>query len=125
MSNKNKAQLVQDALMMAVWRRGKVENIIVHSDQGSTYASNYYQNLLNEHKLICRMSRKEECLDNAVAESFFSSSKTELVDYENYRSHKETRKSLFEYVEIFYSRKRRHSYLNYIGPVEFEKRNAY
>lgn len=125
MSNKNNAELVQDALTMAVWRRGKVKDVIVHSDQGSTYASNYYQALLKEHQLVCSMSRKGECLDNAVAESFFSSLKTELVDDENYRTHKEAKKSLFEYIEIFYNRQRRHSYLDYISPAEFENKNAY
>ena len=70
------------------------------------------------------MSRKGECLDNAVAESFFSSLKTELIDHEDYRTREEARQSLFEYIEVFYNRRRRHSYLGYISPVEFERRHA-
>ncbi|WP_083852081.1 IS3 family transposase [Legionella tunisiensis] len=70
------------------------------------------------------MSRKGECLDNAVAESFFSTLKTELVGDERYRNHSEARKSLFEYIEIFYNRHRRHSYLDYISPADFEYRDA-
>jgi putative transposase len=87
MSDKNNAQLVQDALTMAIGRRGNVKNVIVHSDQGNTYASNHYQELLKEHQLICSMSRKGKCLDNAVAESFFSTLKKELVYEERYRDH--------------------------------------
>lgn len=124
MSHKNNAQLVQDALTMAIGRRGNVKNVIVHSDQGSTYASNYYQALLKDNQLICSMSRKGECLDNAVAESFFSTLKTELVDDERYRNHSEAKKSLFEYIEIFYNRYRRHSYLDYVSPADFESRNV-
>jgi transposase InsO family protein len=124
MGDKNNAQLVQDALTMAVWRRGKVDSVIVHSDQGSTYASGDYQRLLEENKLLCSMSRKGECLDNAVAESFFGTLKTELVDHEDYRSKDEAKKSLFEYIEIFYNRRRRHSYLGYISPVEYEAKYA-
>jgi putative transposase len=83
MSDRNDTKLVCDALMMAHWRQGKVKDVIVHSDQGSTYASNEYRRLLKEHNMQCSMSRKGECHDNAVAESFFSSLKTELVDDED------------------------------------------
>jgi putative transposase len=124
MSEKNNAQLVQDALTMAVWRRGRVRDVIVHSDQGSTYASSDYQQQLKANNLICSMSRKGECLDNAVAESFFGTLKTEHVDYEDYRTRQEARQSLFEYIEVFYNRYRRHSYLGYISPVEFEAKYA-
>ncbi len=124
MGERNNAQLVQDALTMAVWKRGKVESVIVHSDQGSTYASADYQRLLKNNELICSMSRKGECLDNAVAESFFGTLKTELVDHEDYRTKDEAKRGLFEYIEIFYNRRRRHSYLGYISPVEYEARYA-
>ncbi len=124
MGDRNNAQLVQDALTMAVWRRGKVDSVIVHSDQGSTYASSDYQQLLKDNSLLCSMSRKGECLDNAVAESFFGTLKTELVDHEDYRSKEEAKQSLFEYIEIFYNRRRRHSYLGYISPAEYEARYA-
>lgn len=124
MGDRNNSQLVQDALTMSVWRRGKVDSVIVHSDQGSTYASGDYQRLLKENNLLCSMSRKGECLDNAVAESFFGTLKTELVDHEDYRSKDEAKKSLFEYIEGFYNRRRRHSYLGYISPVEYEAKYA-
>jgi transposase InsO family protein len=124
MGERNNARLVQDALTMAVWRRGKVKSVIVHSDQGSTYASADYQQLLKDNALVCSMSRKGECLDNAVAESFFGTLKTELVDHEDYRTKEEAKRSLFEYIEIFYNRRRRHSYLGNISPVEYEARYA-
>ncbi len=124
MGNHNNTRLVAEALTMAIWRRGRVKDVIVHSDRGATYASGDYQKLLNLHQLLCSMSRKGECLDNAVAESFFSSLKTELVAHEDYRTREEARQSLFEYIEIFYNRRRRHSSLGYISPVEFERRSA-
>jgi putative transposase len=124
MGNQNNAQLVQDALVMAIGRRGRARDVIVHSDQGSTYASGAYQKLLGAHELICSMSRKGECLDNAVAESFFGTLKTELVDDADYRTRREAKHSLFEYIEVFYNRRRRHSYLGYISPVEFEEAHA-
>jgi len=124
MSDKNTTNLVRDALTMAVWRRGRVKSVIVHSDQGSTYASSSYQEQLGDNDLICSMSRKGECLDNAVAESFFGTLKTELVDHEDYKTHAEAKQSLFEYIEVFYNRKRRHSYLAYMSPMEYEERSA-
>jgi putative transposase len=124
MGNHNNSQLVSDALTMAIWRRGQAKDVIVHSDQGVTYASRVYRQLLDQHQLLCSMSRKGECLDNAVAESFFGSLKTELVDHEDYHTKAEAKQSLFEYIEIFYNRRRRHSYLGYISPVEYERRYA-
>ncbi len=124
MGNHNNSQLVADALTMAIWRRGHAEQVIVHSDRGVTYASRDYQQLLDRHQLLCSMSRKGECLDNAVAESFFGSLKTELVDHEDYLTKAKAKQSLFEYIEIFYNRRRRHSYLGYISPVEYERRSA-
>ena len=124
MSTKNNTELVQDALTMAIWRRGKVSDVIVHSDQGSTYASGGYQQQLNDNRLRCSMSRKGECLDNAVAESFFGSLKNELVFHEDYKTRSEARQSIFEYIEVFYNRKRRHAFLNYMTPVEYEEKYA-
>ena len=124
MSNSNNAELVQDALTMAIWRRGKKEDVIVHSDQGSTYASGSYQRQLTANKLCCSMSRKGECLDNAVAESFFGTLKNELVYHEDYKTRVQARQSLFEYIEVFYNRQRRHAFLNYMTPVEYEERYA-
>lgn len=124
MGHKNNTQLVQDALTMAVWRRGEVNNVIVHSDQGSTYASGGYQQRLSDNKLHCSMSRKGECLDNAVAESFFGTLKNELVYHEDYRTRTEAKQSIFEYIEVFYNRQRRHASLHYMTPVEYEARYA-
>lgn len=124
MSTKNNAELVQDALTMAIWRRGKVKDIIVHSDQGSTYASGSYQRQLIDNDLQCSMSRKGECLDNAVAESFFGTLKNELVYHEDYQTRGQARQSIFEYIEVFYNRKRRHAFLNYMTPVEYEMKYA-
>jgi len=124
MSTKNNSELVQDALTMAVWRRGKINNVIVHSDRGSTYASGNYQQQLIDNKLRCSMSRKGECHDNAVAESFFGSLKNELVYHEDYKTRSEARQSIFEYIEVFYNRNRRHAFLNYMTPVEYEEKYA-
>ena len=122
MSTKNNAELVQDALTMAIWKRGKVNDIIVHSDQGSTYASKYNRQQLIANNLHCSMSRKGECWDNAVAESFFGSLKNEHVYHEDYRTRSQARQSIFEYIEVFYNRTRRHAFLNYMTPVEYEER---
>lgn len=124
MGKRNNAQLVIDALTMALWRRGKVKGVIVHSDQGSTYASTEHRQLLKDNRLFCSMSRKGECLDNAVAESFFGSLKTELTDNEDYLTRTAARNSLFEYIEVFYNRRRRHSYLDYMAPAEYEEKYA-
>lgn len=124
MGKHNNADLVQDALTMAKWRRGDVKGVIVHSDQGSTYASNDYQQQIQDSVLRCSMARKGECLDNAVAESFFGTLKNELVHHEDYRTRAEARQSIFEYIEVFYNRKRRHAFLNYITPVEYEAKHA-
>ncbi|VAW76436.1 Mobile element protein [hydrothermal vent metagenome] len=124
MASRNNAVLVQDALTMALWRRGKVKDVIVHSDQGSTYASNSYQKQLRDNHLRCSMSRKGQCLDNAVAESFFGTLKNELVYHEDYRTRSEAKQSIFEYIEIFYNRQRLHTFLNYMAPVDYEQKYA-
>lgn len=124
MGIRNNSELVQEALTMALWRRGKVRDVIVHSDQGSTYASGDYQRQLQENNLHCSMSRKGECLDNAVAESFFGTLKNELVYHEDYRTRVQAKQSLFEYIEVFYNRQRRHASLDYRTPVDFEKQYA-
>lgn len=124
MSTRNNAQLAQDALTMSLWRRGHAKHVIVHSDQGSTYASKDYQQQLKDNQLQCSMSRKGECLDNAVAESFFGTLKNELVCHEDYRTRAEARQSIFEYIEVFYNRQRRHAFLNYMTPVEYEAKYA-
>ena len=125
MSDRNNTQLVVGALQMAISHRDTKAPIIVHSDQGSTYASSDYQALLISHDMLPSMSRKGECHDNAVAESFFGTLKTELVDDADYRTREEAKQSLFEYIEVFYNRQRRHSYLGYVSPAEYERANAF
>lgn len=83
-----------------------------------------YRKMLRDHGLICSMSRKGECLDNAVAESFFGTLKTELVDHEDYFTKQQAKQNLFEYIEVFYNRRRRHSYLGYVSPAEYERASA-
>lgn len=125
MSERNDTKLVTDALMMAVWRQRDVSELIAHSDQGSTYASGDYRKLLKDHGILCSMSRKGECHDNAVAESFFGTLKTELVSAADYLTRQQARQSIFEYIEVFYNRQRRHSYLGYVSPAEYEQLNAH
>ena len=120
MDQRMKAELISDALKMAlIGRTGRP--MLLHSDQGSQYAAEGYQKLLSSHKIQCSMSRKGNCWDNAVAESFFHSLKTELVHHEDYRSRSEAKASIFEYVEVFYNRQRRHSHLGMMAPLAFEK----
>jgi putative transposase len=122
MSASMTAQLVIDALMMAIWRRGKPNTLMHHSDQGSQYTSEDFQRLLIDQGITCSMSRKGECWDNAAMESFFSSLKMERVHRHRYKTRDEARADVFDYIERFYNPKRRHSTLNGISPVEFEKR---
>lgn len=124
MSAKNNTELVEAAFTMALQRRDGVMGVIVHSDQGKPYASARYRQLLNDSAMHCSMSRKGECLDNAVAESFFGSLKNELVHHKDYRTRAEARQSIFEYIEVFYNRYRRHATLDYMTPVEYEARYA-
>lgn len=124
MSQNMTAQLVMDALMMAIWRRGKPISLMHHSDQGSQYASEDFQRMLAEHGITCSMSRKGDCWDNAAMESFFSTMKIERVYRKRYQTREEARADIFDYIERFYNPKRRHSTLNGISPVEFEKRYA-
>ena len=113
--------ITSDALKEAVTRQKPSEGLIHHSDRGRQYASYVYQDLLKEYGLTASMSRKGNCYDNAYMESFFGTLKTELVHGERYRSRLEARLSIFEYVEVFYNRKRRHSALGYRSPEEYER----
>ena len=121
MSTANNTQLVSDALIMAMARRDDFKGCIVHSDQGSTYTSQQYRQLIIDAGMRCSMARRGECLDNAVAESFFGTLKTELTDDEDYRTRAQARQSIFDYIEIFYNRTRRHSFIDYRTPWEFEQ----
>ena len=111
--------IVIEALAMAIKRKRPQKGLIFHSDRGSQYASHEFIKLLEGHDVIQSMSGKGNCYDNAVTESFFHTLKTELVYFEKYRTRTEARQSIFEYIEIFYNRVRRHSYLGYVSPVDF------
>ena len=113
--------LVLDALLMAVWRRRPRQPVIVHSDQGSQYGSDDAVRFCKDHGLIPSMSRRGNCFDNAVAESFFSSLKKERIRRRIYQSREEARADVFEYIEVFYNRNRRHSHLGQVSPHDFEQ----
>jgi putative transposase len=121
MGERMTSRLVADALEMAASRRLPGEGLVAHSDRGSQYASGHYQRLLGRHGITCSMSRRGDCWDNAPMESFFASLKKELVHQENYPTRAEARASVFEYIEVFYNRVRRHSALGYLSPVEYEQ----
>jgi putative transposase len=118
------AQLVTDALVMAIWRRGKPDALLHHSDQGSQYTSEQFQRLLAGHGISCSMSRSGNVWDNAAMESFFSSLKTERTARSVYRTRDQARADVFDYIERFYNPARRHSTLGYLSPIEFEKQAA-
>jgi putative transposase len=116
------SRLVVDALEMALARRLKgPSDLVAHSDRGSQYASEHYQRRLSEERIACSMSRRGNCWDNAPMESFFASLKTELVHHEDYATRAEAKASIFEYIEAFYNRVRRHSSLGYVAPAEYER----
>jgi putative transposase len=117
-------ELVIDALLMAVWRRKPKNRVIVHSDQGSQYGSDDWMRFCRDNNLDTSMSRRGNCYDNAVAESFFSSLKKERIGRQIYRTREEARTDIFDYIEVFYNRTRRHSYLGQVSPYEFEKMAA-
>jgi len=112
--------IVLDALLMAVWQRKPRQRVIIHSDQGSQFGSDDWARFMREHHLDASMSRRGNCYDNAVAESFFSSLKKERTRRNTYRSRDELRADIFDYIEVFYNRRRRHSYLGHISPAQFE-----
>jgi transposase InsO family protein len=112
--------LTLSALHQALIRRRPQPGLLHHSDQGKQYASGDYQNLLSDHQMIGSMSRKGDCWDNAPMESFFATLKTELIYHERFITREEAQAKIFEYIEVFYNRKRRHSSLTGKSPVEFE-----
>jgi putative transposase len=117
-----RADLPLEAVRMALAHRRPAGGLLHHSDRGAQYASDTYRALPTEHGIEASMSRAGNCWDNAVVESFFSTLKRELVHHERYADHEEARRSLFEYIEVFYDRRRRHSTLGYRSPAEFEAR---
>lgn len=114
-------ELVLDALLMAIWRRKPNGRVIVHSDQGSQYGSDDWQRFCRSHGLEPSMSRRGNCWDNAVAESFFSSLKKERVRKRVYKTRDLARADVFDYIEVFYNRSRRHSHLGGVSPEAFEQ----
>ena len=114
-------EIVLDALLMAVWRRKPKQAVIIHSDQGSQLGSDDFARWCKDNHLVPSMSRRGNCYDNAVAESFFSNLKKERIKRKIYATREEAKSEIFEYIEVFYNRKRRHSHLDQLSPMTFEK----
>lgn len=121
MSSRMKAELVCDALKMAIWRRRPDKGLIHHSDRGSQYASRDFHTLLKIHGIQGSMSRKGDCWDNAVVESFFGSLKQERVQWKSYQSRYEAQQDVLEYISMWYNSERLHSYLGYMSPNDYEQ----
>ena len=115
-------EIVLNALLMAVWRRNPTTQVTVHSDQGSQYTSHDWQSFLKTHGLEGSMSRRGNCHDNAVAESFFQLLKRERIRRKIYTTRNEARTDVFDYIEMFYNNKRRHGFNNQLSPVQYEER---
>lgn len=117
--------LITDALSMAFKRRNVKSGLIIHSDRGVQYRAQKYIDFMRRHGAVPSMSRKGNCWDNAPMESFFSRLKVELIYVQQFLSIEEAKSSIFEYIEVFYNRLRRHSSLGYVAPVEFERKTAF
>lgn len=124
MSERMTSQLVIDALQMAIWRRKRPQNVIIHSDRGSQYCSHDYQKLLSENHFICSMSKRGDCYDNASMESWNHSFKVEAIHGEKFLTRRQAKNHVFEYIDVYYNRKRLHSRLGYLSPVYFEAQNV-
>ncbi|WP_203321531.1 IS3 family transposase [Pseudoxanthomonas beigongshangi] len=117
-------ELAMDALLMAIWRRRPTSEVVIHSGQGVQYGSDDWRRFCREHGLEVSMSRRGNCWDNSVAESFFSSLKKERVRGRVYSSREEARSDVFDYIEVFYNRQRRHGHLGGLAPMMFEAVNS-
>ena len=124
MKSQMTSDLAIDALLMAVWRRKPKQEVMVHSDQGSQYSSSDWRSFLKENSLVASKSRRGNCHDNDVAESFFQLLKRERIKRKIYTTREDARSDVFDYIEMFYNSKRRHGFNNQLSPVEFEKRYA-
>jgi transposase InsO family protein len=124
MSERHNRQLAADALVMAIERRQPKPGLIHHTDQGIVYASAVYREILKAHHLLPSMSHKGDCYDNAVAESFFSGLKNELIWGRDFKTRSEARNVIFEWIEVFYNRQRLHETLDYVSPVRYEERRV-
>jgi putative transposase len=120
MAEHMRAKLANDALQMAIWKRKPAKGLLWHTDRGSQYASESHRTLLTQHGIQQSMSRKGNCWDNAVSESFFHTLKTELIHHQTFRNRDEARQAIFEYIEVFYNRERLHSANGYLSPVDYE-----
>jgi putative transposase len=121
MGARMQTDLVLNALLMAVWRRRPTEAVTIHSDQGSQFSSHDWQAFLRANNLVASMSRRGNCHDNAVVESFFQLLKRERIRRRVYLTRDEGRQDVFDYIEVFYNRKRKHGSNNMLAPVEFER----
>ncbi len=121
MQSRMTTDLALNALMMAVWRRKPKQPVVIHSDQGSQFGSDDFTTWCKDHNLIVSMSRRGNCYDNAVVESFFSTLKKERIRRRIYATRDEAKSDLFDYIEGFYNRTRRHSHLGLLSPLEFER----
>ena len=120
MASRMQTSLALNALLMAVWRRKPTDTVVVHSDQGSQFTSHEWREFLTDHNLEASMSRRGNCYDNAVAESFFHLLKTERIRRKTYKTRQEARQDVFDYIELFYNPKRKHGNNGMLSPVEFE-----
>lgn len=120
MDSRMKAELVNNALLMAIWQRKPTADIVWHTDRGSQYASDSHRAIIKQHHIKQSMSRKGDCWDNAVAESFFGSIKTEAIHHHKFKTREEAKHVIFEYIEVFYNRIRIHSANDYLSPVDYE-----
>jgi putative transposase len=121
MASHMRAELVNQALAMALCQRQPTAGLIMHTDRGSQYGAESYRQLLTQHGLQPSMSRKGNCWDNAVAESFFHTLKTELISLEDFDTHEQAQTVVFEYIEVFYNRQRCHSANGYLAPLAYEQ----
>lgn len=115
-----KAELVNNALLMAIFTRKPVRGLIWHTDRGSQYVADSHLKIIQQHGIIQSMSRKGNCWDNAVAESFFATLKNELIYQQKFNTRKEAKQAIFEYIEVFYNRVRVHSANDYLSPADYE-----
>lgn len=121
MDKRMEVALVNNALTMAIWKCKSVNGLIWHTDRGSQYASTSHRDLIQANGITQSMSRKANCWDNAVSESFFHTLKVELIHHEQFQTREEAKQSIFEYIEVYYNRVRMHSTNNYLSPVEYEE----
>jgi transposase InsO family protein len=124
MGHRLTVELAEQALTMALANRNPLAGLLHHSDRGSQYAATSYQLMLTTHGITTSMSRRGNCWDNACVESFFGTLKRELVYHRHYATREDAKRDIFEYIEVFYNRKRRHSTLGYDSPAEYEARTA-